>query len=291
MAPIEVFAPAKINLTLHVTGRRADGYHLLDSLVCFASIGDRLTLERAEALSLEVTGPEGACLPAGPDNLALRAAACVAGDAGAALVLEKALPVASGIGGGSADAAAAMRGMLHLRNSAPGAAEAEAALALGADVPMCLACHSLRARGIGERLEPVRLPQLHAVLANPRRPVATPDIFRALARRDTPPMPDPLPDLSDPEALLGFLSEMRNDLEAPARAVEPAVTDVLSALKALPGCALARMSGSGATCFGLFRGQGEASRAATELRRVHPDWWVADCVLGDASDAARPRAQ
>ncbi|MGR3379078.1 4-(cytidine 5'-diphospho)-2-C-methyl-D-erythritol kinase [Salipiger abyssi] len=291
MAPIEVFAPAKINLTLHVTGRRADGYHLLDSLVCFASIGDRLVLSAGEALSLEVTGPEGPGLPAGPDNLALRAAACVAGEAGAALVLEKVLPVASGIGGGSADAAAAMRGMLHLRGRAPGDAEAEAALRLGADVPMCLACHPLRARGIGERLEPVTLPQLHAVLANPRRPVATPDIFRALERRDNPPMPDPLPDLSEPEALLSFLAEMRNDLEAPARAVEPAITEVLGALSALPGCALARMSGSGATCFGLFPGRGAAASAASELRQAHPDWWVTDCVLGDASDVARPRAQ
>ncbi|MCR8548352.1 4-(cytidine 5'-diphospho)-2-C-methyl-D-erythritol kinase [Salipiger sp. P9] len=289
MARTEVFAPAKINLTLHVTGRRADGYHLLDSLVCFASVGDRLTLAPAETLSLQVTGAEGAGLPSGMDNLALRAAAGVAGDQGAALALEKCLPAASGIGGGSADAAAAIRGMMALQGRSPGPEQAATALALGADVPMCLESRPLRASGIGETLVPVALPPLHAVLANPRRPVATPDVFRALEERDNPPMPEALPDLSSPEALLAFLSATRNDLQAAACRIEPAIGEVLAVLAGLRGCQLARMSGSGATCFALFPSEAYAECAAAQLRLMHGGWWIAKCVLGDVSDAARPR--
>lgn len=286
---IEVFAPAKINLTLHVTGRRPDGYHLLDSLVVFAPVGDTVTLSAAGALSLDVTGPESEGVPGDMSNLALRGAALAAGEHGALLRLDKRLPAASGIGGGSADAAAAVRGMLALRGM-PEAAP-EGLLELGADVPMCFASRPLRVRGIGEVLEPLFLPGLPALLVNPRRPVPTPEVFCTLGRRSNPPMPDPLPALASREALIAFLSEMRNDLEAPALQVQPAIRDVLAAIGAQAGCALARMSGSGATCFGLFGSEAETARAAEALRRAEPGWWVEDTVLGDLSGRAAARVQ
>ncbi|WP_353471209.1 4-(cytidine 5'-diphospho)-2-C-methyl-D-erythritol kinase [Salipiger sp. H15] len=288
----DVFAPAKINLTLHITGQRDDGYHLLDSLVVFAPVGDALRVAPAEALSLRVEGPEAAGIPADGDNLALRAAAMVGGGQGAAIVLEKVLPVASGIGGGSADAAAAARAMLAEADmlDAAGLARAEAALLpLGADVPMCLASRPVRVRGIGEALEPVALPPLPAVLVNPRVPVSTPQIFRSLISRRNPPMPETLPEFSGPGALIAWLRDMRNDMEPAARALEPVIGTVLEELAALPGCGLARMSGSGATCFGLFATMGEAGAAAEVLRTARPDWWIAEGLLGDQQARAMPR--
>mgnify|MGYP005989205313 CR=1 FL=1 len=284
MTKTEVFAPAKINLALHVTGRRPDGYHLLDSLVVFAPVGDRITIGAGAGLSLTVEGPESAGVPSDMRNLALRAAA-LSGQ-GAALVLDKRLPSSSGIGGGSADAAATLRGMAAFHG---GAVDDAQALALGADVPMCLASRPVRVRGIGERLDPVTLPPVAAVLVNPRRPVSTPAIFNALETRDNPPMPDALPDLVGAAGLIAFLKEMRNDLEAPARRVEPVINLVLTALGAQPGCGLARMSGSGATCFGLFAREADAHAAARQIGRAKPDWWVAGGLLGDQSRQAAPR--
>lgn len=272
-------APAKVNLTLHVTGQRADGYHLLDSLVCFAEVGDRISAEADSGLSLALTGPEAGALTAGADNLVLRAARAFGPDTpGARLVLDKHLPTASGIGGGSADAAATLRLLARLwRRALPAP---ETVLALGADVPVCLAGRTARMTGIGGHLAsaPV-LPPVWAVLANPRVEVPTPSVFRALKRRDGRSMPADLPRLRSAAELAIWLRMMRNDLEAPAVAVAPVVAEVIATLTALPGCLMARMSGSGATCFGLFPDPLAAAAAAASLRRQRAGWWVADTRL------------
>lgn len=270
MSEITVHAPAKINLCLHVTGQRADGYHLLDTLVAFCTVGDVLTL-RPGPLSLALCGPEAAALSAEPDNLILRAARMMGAEA--AITLDKRLPVASGLGGGSADAAAALRGLARLTGRPlPGAVET-----LGADVPMCLAARPARVRGIGERLTPVRLPALHLVLVNPRVPVATPAVFAALERRDGRGLPEPLPDWPDAAALVTWLAGTRNDLEPPARRQAPAIAEALTALE---GALFARMSGSGATCFGIFGDAAQARAAADDIRRARPGWWVVATQTG-----------
>ena len=288
MPEIDVFAPAKVNLALHVTGRRSDGYHLLDSLVAFAPVGDRLRLAPAEGLSLRVTGPEAKGVPEGPENLVLRAAALLGPGPGAALHLEKCLPAASGIGGGSSDAAAALRGVAALRGGAM--ASPEAVLQLGADVPMCLAPSPARTRGIGEDLTPVSLPPLPAVLVNPRVEVPTPSVFKALACKDNPPLPE-IPAFADAVACIDWLAHQRNDLQAPAVALAPVIAEVLAALAALPGCRLARMSGSGATCFALFASEAEAGAAQAALSAAQPGWWVAQGSLGDQTAASAPRVR
>lgn len=269
-------APAKVNLYLHVTGRRADGYHLLDSLVVFAGAGDRLRLEPAGALSLSLEGSEGAALAAEPDNLVLRAARLLAGAAGIPAIgrlrLEKNLPAASGIGGGSADAAAALR----LLDRAWGLGTAPEALAdlaarLGADVPVCLECCATRMQGVGEILAgaPVMPEACGIVLANPRLPLPTPAVFRARQGDFTPAATLPA-GWADAAAMARSLAACRNDLEEAAISLCPAVAEVLAALAALPGCLLARMSGSGATCFALFPNAEMAESAAAML----PDaWW------------------
>jgi 4-diphosphocytidyl-2-C-methyl-D-erythritol kinase len=265
-------APAKINLCLHVTGQRADGYHLLDSLVVFTEFGDSLTVQAGQGLSLGVQGPEAAGLGAGPDNLVWRAARLL-GAEDMALVLHKELPLASGIGGGSSDAAACLR-LVARMTGRPLPAPAEI-LGLGADVPVCLAPQPCRMQGVGEEVRPVAgLPEFWLVLANPRVEVPTPQVFRALARRDNPPMPAGLPHWPDAASLFGWLASQRNDLEAPAFALAPIIEQVRAALAAMPGCALARMSGSGATCFGLFATAAQAQKAAQALCAAHPDWWV-----------------
>jgi 4-diphosphocytidyl-2-C-methyl-D-erythritol kinase len=277
-------ARAKVNLALHVTGRRNDGYHLLDSLVVFPPLGDVIRVEPAESLSLRLAGPGADALAGTPeaDNLVMRAAvalrALAPGRPGAAITLEKALPVAAGLGGGSADAAAAIRALCRIWAIDPAnPAVPGIALGLGADVPMCLASRPLRARGIGEALEPMEAPPLGIVLANPGVAVPTADVFRRLARRDNPPIPAvPLPDA---RGFLAGIATLRNDLEAPARDVAPAVGETLDALAALAGCRLARMSGSGATCFGLFDDADAAAAAASELARRRPGWWVRGSVL------------
>ena len=270
-------APAKINLALHVLGRRADGYHLLDSLVVFAAVGDVLMADAADDLTLTLTGPFAAALAGDADNLVLRAARLLTDAAGivgrARLVLYKRLPVASGIGGGSADAAAALRLLSRLwRLDLPPADLAALALRLGADVPVCLAGRPARMGGVGERLTPVpTLPPCGLVLLNPGVAVATADVFRARTAAYSPPLdlPSPWPDVA---SLAAGLAGMANDLEPPALALHPAIGTALAALRALPGCLLAGMSGSGATSWALFADPRAADGAAASLRR--PGWWA-----------------
>lgn len=270
-------APAKINLCLHVTGQRNDGYHLLDSLVAFAEIGDTVSARPWQGLSLSITGPEGAGLSAGADNLVLRAARLM-GARDLALTLDKCLPLASGIGGGSSDAAACLR-LLAQRMNAP-LPSRKLALALGADVPVCLDPRACRMRGIGEDITPLPpLPPLWLVLVNPRLEVSTPQVFRALSRRDNPPLPQTLPVWKDAAALCDWLAGQRNDLEAPAITIAPVIGQVLDVLGATDGCSLARMSGSGATCFGLYASPEAAERAALTISAAFPNWWCVPTSL------------
>jgi 4-diphosphocytidyl-2-C-methyl-D-erythritol kinase len=267
------FAPAKVNLYLHVTGRRADGYHLLDSLAVFPAVGDVLRATPADSLSLTLSGPFGAGLAGEADNLVLRAAralsACVPGGAGARLELEKHLPVASGIGGGSADAAVALRllaGLWEVDADLPALAAT-----LGADVPVCLASVPARMAGVGEILSqaPV-MPACSMVLVNPGVAVATPAVFRA--RTGAFSASAVLPAGWDSVAgMTADLARLHNDLQAPAIALCPVIAEVLAALRDTAGCTLARMSGSGATCFGLFADAIAARDAARALAR--PGWW------------------
>ncbi|UOA28120.1 4-(cytidine 5'-diphospho)-2-C-methyl-D-erythritol kinase [Pseudosulfitobacter sp. DSM 107133] len=287
MADLRVFAPAKINLTLHVTGRRADGYHLLDSLVVFADVGDEVHLRPATAVSLDVDGAEGAQVPAGEDNLVLRVARLFP-DIAVALTLTKDLPVASGIGGGSADAAAVWRGLCRMAGQGGDASDL---LALGADIPVCVPAQTARMQGIGDVVTPLEgLPEVHVVLANPRVAVSTPQIFKALIQKDNAPMPAALPDFADAAALCRWLATQRNDLQAPAEAIAPQIAQTRQALAALRGCLLARMSGSGATCFGVFASAGAASDGAAMLAAAQPGWWVRAGRMGSMKTAAEPQA-
>ncbi|MEL6478845.1 MAG: 4-(cytidine 5'-diphospho)-2-C-methyl-D-erythritol kinase [Pseudomonadota bacterium] len=275
-------APAKINLYLHVTGQRADGYHLLDSLAVFPSIGDLLEAEPASGLSLAIDGPFGDGLPADGDNLVLRAAEAMARGRGlgAALRLTKNLPIASGIGGGSSDAAGALRLLSRLwdRPIPPGLP-----LSLGADVPVCLGADAQRMQGIGEALSTCPpLPDAWIVLVNPLQAVPTGAVFSGLASKTNPPAPD-LPAFQGFEEMILWLGQQRNDLEAPARAQCPAISRVLSALSDTP---LARMSGSGATCFSLFPSESAAQACAERLRREERGWWVASAPLQSETPAA-----
>ena len=278
---IREFAPAKVNLTLHVLGRRADGYHALESLVVFADAGDTLTARAADALSLEVTGPSAAALADTPDtdNLVLRAAGAL--DAvkgrGAHLTLDKRLPVAAGIGGGSADCAAALRALDALWGLETGMTGLRAiGLRLGADVPVCLGAPvPAIMSGIGEVIAPApALPPAWLVLVNPGVPVATGPVFRDLNAGAAHAASDTFwpGGFADARALARFLATCRNDLEGPARRLVPEVGETLAALKATPSCLIARMSGSGATCFGLYADETAARAAATTLAR--PGWWV-----------------
>lgn len=275
MPPLSIseHAPAKVNLTLHVTGRRADGYHLLDSLVMFADIGDRVTVAPG-ASRLEVRGPLAGGVPVGADNLVLRAAAMMGAEA--EITLEKHLPVAAGIGGGSSDAAACLRALSRMT----GADLPNDTVPLGADVPVCLLARAARMRGIGEDVTPLSgMPALDAVLVNPGVGVPTPAIFRRLDQRDSPPMPAVVPGFGTAEDLTRWLARQRNDLEAAAMAEAPVIADVLRQIAGTDACRLARMSGSGATCFGLYPDVRCARVAAEMLRRAHPDWWIAACRL------------
>jgi 4-diphosphocytidyl-2-C-methyl-D-erythritol kinase len=270
------FAPAKINLHLHVVGRREDGYHLLDSLVVFAGVGDRLSVSPSDRLSLAVTGPFAAGLAAEADNLVLRAARGLAARAGiaatGALVLEKNLPVASGIGGGSADAAAALR-LLARFWGVDATGLGALAGGLGADVPVCVAGVPAVMSGIGEILAPApALPKMGLVLVNPGVAVATPSVFKARSGGFSPAARFPDGGWADADSLVAGLRATGNDLEAPARSLAPVIGEVLAALAAAPGCMLARMSGSGATCFGLFPDSATAESAAATLGRT--GWWA-----------------
>jgi len=278
LSPVREQAPAKVNLDLRVTGRRPDGYHELDSVVAFTAWADELTFAPARGLGLELAGPFAPALAEPCENLVLRAARRLAEHAGcparARITLDKRIPVAAGLGGGSADAAATLRGLnrlwrlgLELSDLLPLARE------LGADVPVCLALRPARMRGIGELIEPIALPALDLVLVNPNRPVSTAQVFQSLDRVGSDSgSADPVP--SERAALLAWLAARGNDLEAPARRLVPEIDEVLAALRAQPGCRLARMSGSGATCFGIFDDRPGAERAADALRRARPSWWA-----------------
>lgn len=277
-------APAKINLTLRVLGRRADGYHELESLVAFADLADRLTLEPGKPLSLDVTGRFAAASGSVADNLVLKAVAALrqrmpAAKAGRFL-LEKNIPVAAGVGGGSADAAAALRLLARANGlSLDDPRLMEAASAVGADVPVCLESKARIMRGIGEQLSPpADLPPLFAVLVNPGVAVATRDVFARLVIRQ-----NGGPALTAPprgfDETIAFLKRHGNDLAEPAIACAPVIAEVLTVLAATAGCPLARMSGSGATCFALYASAGEAASAAKTLQASHDAWWVTPAVL------------
>lgn len=270
-------APAKINLSLRVTGRRDDGYHLLDSLVGFADFGDRLAWDPAGA-GLAVSGPFAAHAPAGPGNLVLRAAQGFAARLGGPVGgwrLEKHLPAGAGLGGGSADAAAALKLMAAAREIDPAdPALARLALDLGADVPVCLAGHAARMRGVGEIITPLPpWPSVALVLAWPGAPLSTPRVFAARSGPFSPDGPAPAA-LADGPALARLLAGRDNDLAPAARGLLPALDRLLAALAAAPGCLLARMSGSGSAAFGLFADPASAADAAAALAEAEPGWWA-----------------
>jgi 4-diphosphocytidyl-2-C-methyl-D-erythritol kinase len=278
-------ARAKINLTLRVLGRRKDGYHELESLVVFADLADRLELEPAGSESLAVAGTFAASCATGPDNLVLKAASALRERVehlkSGRLILDKQLPVAAGIGGGSADAAAALRLLARLNGIAADDPRLRAAaLAVGADVPVCLDGAARVMRGVGDILsEPLTMPTLAAVLANPGVPLATCAVFQAFAGSKGGEVH--LPDLPhEAEALIDVLDRHGNDLTQAAIACAPVVADVLTALRALPGAWLVRMSGSGPTCFALFRSSGEAKVAALRLQVERKNWWVQAAKFG-----------
>ena len=277
------FAPAKVNLTLHVLGRRADGYHELESLTVFADVGDRLTLAPGEGLILDVAGPTAAAAAEGGDNLVLKAARALAQRlAGLRLgrfSLEKQLPVAAGLGGGSSDAAAALRLIAKVNAlSLDDPRIRDAARVTGADVPVCLEPKARIMRGVGEILsDPIALTPLPAVLINPGVAVPTKDVFAALAAPPLGSAPKPddvIAQRAEFAAVIAALNTRRNDLEAPALRIQPVIGDVLAVLRAAKDCALARMSGSGATCFGLFGSAAAAQSAARQIQAAQPTWWV-----------------
>ena len=284
---------AKVNLTLRVVGRRVDGYHDLESVVAFADCADRLTLEPGPKLSLVTTGPLAEYCGETSDNLVLKAAHLLAERVPdlklGAFTLDKVLPVAAGIGGGSADAAAALRLLARLNGlSFDDKRLLDVALKTGADVPVCVASHACDMTGVGEGLLPLNLPKLPCVMVNPRVPVATKDVFAALGLRngellvgaadilESPSWPDGGASLGD---WVEAISIVPNDLEAPAMRIQPVIAEVLSALRAGDGMLLARMSGSGATCFAIFADAPKARAASETIRRDHPAWWVHAGVL------------
>jgi 4-diphosphocytidyl-2-C-methyl-D-erythritol kinase len=279
---------AKVNLTLRVVGRRVDGYHDLESVVAFADCADRLTLTSGPELSLKTTGPLAEACGETADNLVLKAARLLAervpdlklGE----FILDKVLPVAAGIGGGSADAAAALRLLARLNGMALDDPRLkDVALSTGADVPVCLASRACDMAGVGETLMPLSLPKLPCVMINPRVPVATKDVFKALGLRNGELLvgaSDVIEAAAWPEAGASIadwveaLSAVVNDLETPAMRIQPAIAEVLSALRSADGAMLARMSGSGATCFAIFANGAAAQRAAQKILHDHPAWWV-----------------
>ncbi|MGA9138139.1 MAG: 4-(cytidine 5'-diphospho)-2-C-methyl-D-erythritol kinase [Methylovirgula sp.] len=287
--PLTERAPAKINLTLHVLGRRADGYHELESLVAFSRSGDVLTLLPGDEFKFEIDGPMAAAAGDPPQNLVVKAvrhlADRVSGLKLGTLHLEKELPVAAGIGGGSSDAAAALRLIARANGiAADDPRLTDAAQATGADVPVCLATQARTMTGIGERLGPVlSLPPLPTLIVNPRLPLATKAVFAqmregrgsAAGLRAHPRISSGL----DFEALIDLLRKGRNDLEDAACVLAPIIGDVLAILAAARGCKFARMSGSGTTCFGIFTDCRAVGRAKKTILDAHPDWWVKSAML------------
>lgn len=294
---VQVLAPAKINLALHVIGQRADGYHLLDSLVAFAAVGDTLTVTAPGNGGLSLSGPFAGQVPQDGSNFILQVAERAWPEMHMSFHLHKELPVASGIGGGSADAAACYRAIAMLRRiNLPDDTtllltdDRVAALAdLGADIPMCVHSEPAHVKGIGEDIALLEdMPELPVVLVNPGVAVSTPTVFKALKHRQNSPM-TALPKALDASGFVRWLADQRNDLQEPACRAVPEITPVLAALSETQGCALARMSGSGATCFGLFDGQNAASEAAQRLKQDHPEWWVRPTVINGPSKASPQR--
>ncbi len=285
MSVIREAAPAKINLFLHLGTRRDDGFHPLQSLAVFTGLGDVLEMEEAADISLSVQGPFARGLDGEGDNLVLRAARSLTDDGatrGARLTLTKNLPVASGIGGGSADAAAALRGLGKLWNTG-GTSLHEIAATLGSDIPVCLDSVAAFMQGRGEVLRPVQsMPLVPMLLVNPGVPVPTRDVFAALETRSGVEMTLPGGRFQDTADLLRFLDSTRNDLEQPAIKLQPVIAEVLKAIAALPGALIARMSGSGATCFGIFADEDCCQRAAQTLSHAAPDWWVAPTFVPES---------
>ena len=277
LAEVTAKARAKINLALHVTGQRGDGYHLLDSLVAFADWGDRLMFAPSKKLTLTIDGDHGHGLPSGAKNLIIRAARALHPSLGARITLEKNLPLSSGIGGGSADAAATLRGLAQLWGLA--LPDAKTILALGADVPVCLAGHAARMQGVGDIITPIDLPDAWLVLVNPGVEVSTAQVFQDLVPKDNPPLPPVIPPFPDVQSLAAFLTDQRNDLEYPAMLLCPDIAAVISELEERNGCLIARMSGSGATCFGLFADEDSAYWAARMIGQNKKHWWVVPTIL------------
>lgn len=279
-------APAKVNLWLEIVGKRADGYHLLDSLVVFAGVGDCLWAESADSLTLAIEGPFGSEIPRDGANLVLRAAHLLAEAAGvpakARLVLDKRLPVAAGIGGGSSDAAAALRALAALWDcDAENELLMNLGAALGADVPVCLFGGPALVGGVGEALMPAPpLPEAWLVLVNPGVALSTAAVFQARQGGFSPPRAFGTPPASA-EALAELLVARRNDLEEPARRLRPEIDAALGALATTAGCLIGRMSGSGATCFGLYATAREAHAAAAAIAEEHPDWWATAAPILD----------
>lgn len=289
-------APAKVNLYLHVLGRRDDGRHDLDSLIVFAEFGDRVGVSVAPNLSLEVHGPFAGSLDSEHDNLVMSAARALQAitdtSQGAAVKLDKQIPVAAGLGGGSADAAAVLRLLAHLWELDPaGDSVTEVAAGAGSDVAACLRGGPCYVVGAGDTVDPVAdLPDAHAVLVNPGIALATGDVFAAFDQRAASGATRLILPIHGVEALARQLVARRNDLEPVAAAMVPEIGVALRALNGLPGCLLARMSGSGATCFGLFSRAGEAASGARVLQGAHGDWWVRDTVLRGSSALAPAQA-
>ena len=269
---IKTFAPAKVNLSLHVTGQDSRGYHLLDSLVFMVDIGDHITVNASDRLTLEVTGPFAQGVPTDSTNLVLKAARLLHPTKGARITLDKHLPPSSGIGGGSSDAAATIRALARLWNLPM--PSVQDLTKIGADVPVCMSPFLTRMQGIGDQLAPIcPPPDVPIVLVNPRVEVPTPVVFKSLQCKTNPPM-STVPDFQDPNWMT-WLSEQRNDLEQAAISQAPVIARVLEKLGNGQGCLLARMSGSGATCFAIMKDLASRDALANELTRLYPDWWVA----------------
>jgi 4-diphosphocytidyl-2-C-methyl-D-erythritol kinase len=282
-------APAKINLTLHIIGRRDDGWHELESLVVFTRSGDTLSLQPDQTLALTIEGPTAVAAGSLDDNLILRAARALLRHVPdlrtGAFHLSKHLPVAAGIGGGSSDAAAALRCLARLNNLAPDDPRLFAAAAeTGADIPVCLGGKARMMRGFGEQLGPLlTLPPLPALIVNPGVPLETRAVFKRmdlpLGWRTNAPAHPAIGAGQKASDVFALLRRGRNDMEDAACVLAPIVSDVLAVLGAAPGCRLARMSGSGSTCFGLFADCRAAARARTAIRQAHPDWWIKATML------------
>lgn len=282
---VRVFAPAKINLTLEAGAPRADGYHPLQSAVAFASEGDWIEASPSDALTLEISGPFAHGLPVNEDNLVLRAARALDPKRGASLSLQKNLPVASGIGGGSSDAAAALIALNQVWGLNKSRSDlAHLAASLGADVPVCVHQHSAWITGVGEVVTPISMPPLDAVLANPGKPMPTPPVFRRFdelglgtnfAERGAPAW-------ATPEAVVMDIAAWGNGLEAPAVALMPELGDLLAALRSDKRALVAALSGSGATCFAITNSAEEARSLAAELSARNREWWVRPTTIAKA---------